>query len=246
MSPVLLPLPVTILPSDTAKCSDSNLILDGGNEPTYEYLWSNGNISSTVAIDSLGLLTVTITDDNGCVSIDSVLVTEQPEVSSAFNFFEAFNHVNFINQSQDAYYYFWDFGDGSPISTEANPEHDYPVLNQNMWYTATLVSANQCGSDTSTLQIFTFDIEEMDGEFPIQIYPNPNKGNFYLSGRLESKDDLNLHIYNSTGQEIYQKEISSTEGNLSEEIRLGKVAPGIYFLIVQQKENKWVWKMVVE
>ncbi|MCF8370979.1 MAG: choice-of-anchor L domain-containing protein [Bacteroidales bacterium] len=240
------PLPISILPTDTTKCPNQNLSLDGGNYPFYDYSWSNGYNNDYSIIDSVGLYTLTLTDTLGCITVDSVWVTNQLPVSSAFNFFEAFNHVNFINQSQNAYYYFWDFGDGSPISIEANPEHDYPVLNQNMWYTATLVSANQCGSDTSTLQIFTFDIEEMDGEFPIQIYPNPNKGNFYLSGRLESKDDLNLHIFNSTGQEIYRKEISSKEGKLSEEIGLGKVVPGIYFLMVQQKEMKWVWKMVVE
>ncbi|MCF8370985.1 MAG: choice-of-anchor L domain-containing protein [Bacteroidales bacterium] len=238
--------PYLILPTDTTKCPDQNLALDGGNYPFYDYYWSNGYNNDYTIIDSVGLYTLTLIDTFGCITVDSVWVTNQLPVSSAFQFFEAFNHVNFINQSQDAYYYFWDFGDGSPISTEANPEHDYPVLNQNMWYTATLVSANQCGSDTSMMQIFTFDIEEMDGESPLQIYPNPNKGNFFLSGSLDSKDNLQLSVFNSTGQEIYWKKISSTEGKLSQEIKLGKVAPGIYFLIVQQKENKWVWKMVVE
>ncbi|MCF8372134.1 MAG: PKD domain-containing protein [Bacteroidales bacterium] len=199
----LLPLPVGILPTDTAKCPDQSLALDGGNSTLYDYYWSNGYHNDYTIIDSVGLYTLTLTDMLGCVTIDSVWVTEQTDAISAFNFFEAFNHVNFINQSQDAYYYFWDFGDGSPISTKSNPEHDYPVLNQNMWYTATLISANQCGSDTSMMQIFTFDIDEMGGEAPIQIYPNPNQGNFFLSGSLVLKDDLNLHIFNSTGQEIY-------------------------------------------
>ncbi|MCF8370986.1 MAG: choice-of-anchor L domain-containing protein [Bacteroidales bacterium] len=246
LSPGFYPLPVTVLPDDTTKCPGLSLLLDGGNEPSYSYTWNNGFLTDTAIIDTLGLYLVTITDILGCQIVDAVWVSEEAPVNSSFQFFEAFNHVNFINQSQNAYYYLWDFGDGSPISNEANPEHDYPVLNQNMWYTATLVSANQCGSDTSTMQIFTFDIEEMDGESPIQIYPNPNKGNFFLSGNIESKDDLKVSIFNSTGQEVYRKEISSKEGKLSEEIELGKVAPGIYFLMVQQQENKWVWKMVVE
>ncbi|MCF8370983.1 MAG: T9SS type A sorting domain-containing protein [Bacteroidales bacterium] len=239
------PLPLGILPSDTTMCLNDTFEIDAGGT-SYAYLWNNGSANAILATDTAGLFIVDKSDAYGCSITDSVLITYQADVSSAFNFFEAFNHVQFINQSQNAYYYFWDFGDGSPISNESNPEHDYPVLNQNMWYTATLVSANQCGSDTSMMQIFTFDIEEMDGESPIQIYPNPNKGDFFLAGSLESKDELILHIYNSTGQEIYKKEISSTEGKLSEEIEMGQVASGIYFLMVQQKENKWVWKMVVE
>ncbi|MCF8370984.1 MAG: choice-of-anchor L domain-containing protein [Bacteroidales bacterium] len=242
----LLPLPVGILPSDTTKCPGQNLALDGGNYPFYDYYWSNGYNNDYTIIDSVGLYTLTLIDTFGCVTIDSVWVTNQLLVNSSFQFFETNNHVQFQNQSQNAYWFSWDFGDGSPISTEANPEHDYPVLNQNMWYTATLVSANQCGSDTSSMQIFTFDIEEMDGESLIQIFPNPNKGKFFLLGSLESKDDLSIQIFNSIGEPTFNKKISSLERSISEEIKMGKVAPGIYFLKIQQKEKSWVWKMVVE
>ena len=242
---LLRALPLGILPSDTTMCLNYTFEI-GAGATSYSYIWNNGSSNVVLITDTVGLFIVDKSDAYGCSITDSVSITYQPNVISAFQFFEAFNHVNFVNQSQDAYSFFWDFGDGSPISTEANPEHDYPVLNQNMWYTATLISANQCGSDTSTLQIFTFDIEEMSEESPISIFPNPNQGNFFLSGSLESKDDLQVHILNSTGQEIYRKEISSTKGKISEEIKLGKVAPGMYYLMVQQKELKWVWKMVVE
>ena len=242
---LLRALPLGILPSDTTMCLNYTFEI-GAGATSYSYIWNNGSSNVVLITDTAGLFVVDKSDAYGCSITDSVSITYQPDVISAFQFFEAFNHVNFINQSQDAYYYFWDFGDGSPISNEANPEHDYPVLNQNMWYTATLISANQCGSDTSSMQIFTFDIEEMEGESPISIFPNPNQGNFFLSGSLESKGDLKLSVFNSTGQEIYRTEISSSKGKISEEIGLGHVAPGLYYLRIQQKENKWVWKMVVK
>ncbi|MEA3445464.1 MAG: T9SS type A sorting domain-containing protein [Bacteroidota bacterium] len=246
LSPDFYPLPITVLPDDTTKCPGISLTLNGGNEQTYNYLWSNGFVTDTVAIDSLGLHTLLITDTIGCTIIDSVWVTDQEEAIANFNFFEAFNHVQFTNQSQNSYWYTWNFGDGSPLSYQTNPEHNYPVLNQNMWYTATLISTNQCGADTSFLQIFTFDIEEI-GENPnIQIYPNPNKGTFFLTGNLASKDDLRIQIFNSIGQVIYQKKISNFDGQLSEEIKMRQVVPGIYYLKVQQKEKNWVWKLVVE
>jgi PKD repeat protein len=43
--------------------------------------------------------------------------------------------------------YEWDFGDGSPISTEMNPTHDYAAVGT---YTVTLTATNDLGSDTAT------------------------------------------------------------------------------------------------
>ncbi|MEA3443181.1 MAG: T9SS type A sorting domain-containing protein [Bacteroidota bacterium] len=238
------PLPLGILPSDTTMCHNDTFEI-GAGASSYSYLWNSGSANAILTTDTAGLFIVDKSDTYGCSVTDSVLITYQAEVLSSFNFFETFNHVQFTNQSQNSYWYTWNFGDGSPLSYQTNPEHDYPVLNQNMWYTATLISTNQCGADTSFLQIFTFDIEEIGGNPNIQIYPNPNKGNFFLSGNLKSNGNLLLCIFNSTGQEIYQKKISSEKIKISEEIKLGQVAPGMYYLKIQQKENNWVWKVVV-
>jgi len=60
-----------------------NTLLDGGASASatggtmpYSYLWSNSATSSSITGLSAGTYTVTITDANGCVDLDSAIVTE--------------------------------------------------------------------------------------------------------------------------------------------------------------------------
>lgn len=42
--------------------------------PSYSYLWSNGETTSSISVSSSGMQYVTITDQNGCISTDSIMV----------------------------------------------------------------------------------------------------------------------------------------------------------------------------
>ncbi|MDZ4747716.1 MAG: peptidoglycan DD-metalloendopeptidase family protein [Saprospiraceae bacterium] len=70
--------PVTVYPLPTVDLGDPILFLDGadtllnagGNALTY--LWSNGETSSSIFVDSDGIYSVTVTDINGCTASDEV------------------------------------------------------------------------------------------------------------------------------------------------------------------------------
>ncbi|NDB35715.1 MAG: hypothetical protein EB023_10360, partial [Flavobacteriia bacterium] len=53
----------------------------GGTSP-YNYLWSNGAITSTVINLSPGAYSVTVTDNNGCQSISNVIITQPTILTS--------------------------------------------------------------------------------------------------------------------------------------------------------------------
>ena len=55
-----------------ASDGSATVIASGGAAP-YTYLWSNSMTSSTISGLSPGTYSVTVTDDAGCSSIDSVL-----------------------------------------------------------------------------------------------------------------------------------------------------------------------------
>ena len=238
--------PNSQLPADTSMCQGQSLSLFGANNTAYTYLWNTGESTDLITIDTIGLYEVTITDNIGCISIHSVFVDEQGLAISAFDFTEAFNHVQFTNLSQNANSYIWDFGDGTPVSNEINPVHDYPASSQNIWYTVTLTSINQCGEDSSNTQIITFDLEELDGNSQIGVFPNPNKGNFYIKGTVESSKEVIISIYNSSGQKVYTKEIVPKSGKILQEIQMNDVSAGLYYLVLQQANKKWVHKLMVE
>ena len=54
--------------------------VSGGVSP-YSYLWSNSQISSSIVYLEAGLYSVTVTDSNGCLAIDSVFVQSLVGVS---------------------------------------------------------------------------------------------------------------------------------------------------------------------
>jgi PKD repeat protein len=94
-----------------------------------------------------------ILDDNGIPSVAQfiqLLPLDQIEPPAA-NFTSSSPDVlggitQFTNASTGAgLIYTWDFGDGSPVSNQANPVHTYTAVGN---YTVTLTATNPAGSDT--------------------------------------------------------------------------------------------------
>lgn len=84
-------LPVDILPIDTAVdlgndttiCVDEILDLDAG--PGVLYVWSTGETTQTIQVDTAGTYWVEVTGPNGCTSFDDIIVTEYGVQNSLFN-----------------------------------------------------------------------------------------------------------------------------------------------------------------
>jgi len=68
-------LPLVDLGKDTTLCGEQELILDGGSDGSF-FDWSTGDISQTISIfnDGEQEIWVIVTDDNGCVSGDTIKV----------------------------------------------------------------------------------------------------------------------------------------------------------------------------
>jgi len=75
------PFTVDVIPDGGIICPGSVLNLSalpsGGFTP-YNYLWSNGNTTQSITIANAGTYSVTVTDNTGCESGDTVLVTSHP------------------------------------------------------------------------------------------------------------------------------------------------------------------------
>ncbi len=67
------PLPVNLGP-DTVICDGSQLVLDAGF-PGNTYLWHNGATTQSIIVNTTALAWVQVTDTNGCMYSDSILVT---------------------------------------------------------------------------------------------------------------------------------------------------------------------------
>lgn len=82
-------------------------------------------------------------------------------------------------------------------------------------------------------------IDENDNEISLTVYPNASSGVFYFD--KSKQENLQLEIYNSLGQLILQKNLSS----LSNRIDLGDQPQGIYFYHASNPQKRVSGKMVV-
>ena len=64
------PLPVVHLNKDSIICTGDQKILDAGNGFA-SYLWNTGNSSPSIIVNSIGMYSVTVTDNNGCKGNDT-------------------------------------------------------------------------------------------------------------------------------------------------------------------------------
>lgn len=129
------------------------------------YLWDFGDgTTSTLAnpqhtYDSTGSYTIHLYATNSC-GTDTFTVTKNicDYLDALFSSSDSYLSVDFINQSQGANSYLWDFGDGT-LSTSLNPQHIY---NSAGAYTVKLFATNLCGTDS-----FTYSIQVCDTLQPL-------------------------------------------------------------------------------
>jgi PKD repeat protein len=100
---------------------------------------------------------------------------DEETVVAAFNVadgeLETGEIISFINESANANYYQWDFGDGG-LSFDENPSHEYTVAGT---YDVKLVAIGSAGSDSATVSIevaasYAITIFEGEGIEGVDIY----------------------------------------------------------------------------
>jgi len=100
---------------------------------------SQGSYDVTLAVENpVGVSELTVP---GMISVDDVPIVD-------FSYEIDILEVNFFNNSQNAFSYFWEFGDGN-FSVLDNPSHTYALEGE---YTVVLTAYNNCGES----QLFEF------------------------------------------------------------------------------------------
>ena len=93
-------------------------------------------------------------------------------------------------------------------------------------------SPDSAKSNCITVQI-NVGVDDVGKGSALQLYPNPNTGEFTLKGSISKTDGAKLEIRNITGQVVYQQELHVKNGQFSEHIKLGELPSGVYVLIVK-------------
>jgi PKD repeat protein len=130
----------------------------------------------------------------------------------------------------------WDFGDGN-TSIEQNPSHTY---NNTGLYTVSLKICNGTVCDTvvktGLVHVLPNGIIELSQKINAKVYPNPNNGLFTLEVNSAEQDQLDLQIFNSLGELVYQEQMN-VSGTLHKQINLNYLSNGVYFIRLQSSNQ---------
>ncbi len=160
----------------------------------------------------------------------------------------------------------WDWGDGS-TSNLLYTSHTYAQAGS---YNICLSVTVTCGSTASTCASYavfrTLETNSNQGvvhvnvmkpslstgiaatgpdEAGYSLYPNPNRGEFYLNLAGLTQDKIQISIYNLMGELVFADEALADGGNLLKEIHLADAPAGIYLVQIRHGNSRSVQKMVV-
>jgi gliding motility-associated-like protein len=151
-------------------------------------------------------VTLVVTSPSGCsttaTTTASVTVNPSPHAEFTADPWLATTvapFIHFTNQSANASYYSWDFGDGN-ASLQVNPQHTYAAKGI---YTVTLYTGNQYGcTDTVSHTV------EIDPEFtyyiPNAFTPNDDGKNDVFNGKGQEIIEFDMMIFDRWGELIYR------------------------------------------
>jgi len=149
---------------------------------------------------------------------------QKPEAGFEIN--QLANTIFCTDLSQNAEYYFWDFGDGS-TDTVQNPEHTYTSSGT---YIISQEVGDNCYSDvvTDTVVVdITTSISEIDQGSGIEVTPAASKGVFKVVSKHLELDGI--AVFGVDGRQVFIEEL---EGTMEYELNLSKQPPGLFILVI--------------
>lgn len=84
-----------------------------------------------------------------------------------------------------------------------------------------------------------------DDNTSVSLFPNPSNGQFTLALNGYENNNVELNIYNSTGQVVYASSINVTSADYTEMINLGTIAPGMYQVSLTGNSNTTNYSIVI-
>ncbi len=221
---VILALPAIDLTDSLSVCKGFTVEVDGPDNMT-TYSWSNDLSTQNVNL-SAGNYMLTITDANGCVNSDGIVITESGPTadftSNPTTGSQTGVAISFTDASSGApTNWNWNFGDNSNVNTQ-NTSHAYSSQGK---LTVTLIVKDAAGCADTTSRDYTISNSVA---VPNSFTPNGDgKNDFFVIQGLEAFPDSKIVIFNRWGSEIY-----NSNGYVND-WQAGNHPDGVYFYILE-------------
>lgn len=191
-------LPVVDM-EDTVLCEGASFIFNAG-APYAGYLWHDGSTGQLFQIDSVGTVSVTVTDFNGCegtasASITAVVPNPTPTVVSS----EGLAPVT-LDAGSGYSAYLW--------NTNATTQTIQASIAGT--YTCTVTDQYGCkGSDEGKTKIWPAGVEDIVQANGFATYPNPAKETFTIEFAQNVQVPAFIEVYDLRGARVHTHALSS-------------------------------------
>ena len=200
-------IPLVNLGTDKSICSNAPTTLDAGNAGA-TYLWSTGDTTQTILAANVGTYSVTVTNANGCIATDEIMITYKATPSASITT-SAINllNVQFNSVVAPGQTYNWNFGDPnsvSNVSSLANPVHTFSAAGQYfVTLTVTNVATSCTATNTDTITVQAVGINNINAKhYQLQAAPNPFSGSTKLAFNLPIAAQVSMEVFDLLGRNI--------------------------------------------
>lgn len=219
--------PVVNLGPDRSGCDQLTLFSGVGSA---DYLWNTGATTQSITVNQSGTYAVTVTDVDGCSDTDSVDVVLDftPTAAATYGFGLTSYDVIFSNTTTPANAtYTWNFGDGSPISTDPNPIHKYGFPGV---FRVQMIATNSCGSDTAILLVGGVSNDPSILDQQLTVRPNPTTDWITVEIADLHAEELTVELTDLRGKQLFYDVKQDMHGAYTQRLDLRQFAEGVYVL----------------
>ena len=223
-------------------CSTPIVTLNGSGGGSYA--WSGPSGYSSVLVQpnvvNAGTYTLIVTV-TGCASAPSTVTVTSNTVAPAVPTISQLGNVLTSSSPSNNQW----FLNGSIMPGETNQNL---TVTQNGNYTVQVTDpTNSCISNSTVFVFGSIGIENTSSpSMSLNIFPNPNKGQFEVTLYIPNKTNVKLEISNVLGQIIYREEMNNLIGQISKLINLNSSGSGQYFITLTNSNGRIIKKIIVQ
>ncbi len=240
------PPPAVDLGANLNLCTEGEVTFDAGVGYT-SYLWPDGSTNQTYTVDKVGEYIVKVQDAKSCFNTDTVSVSLLgPPVPTFDHLIELSLEgikIHFTNTTTNGDSYTWAFGDGAS-SDENEPTHIYSDFSfyETSVYEVCVTATNACEEATFCESIFVSPTEFIiEAGNEINVYPNPAYKVVNIEINKSKFETKQVGLINMQGKLMWSTNMQ--EANY--EINMSQFTPGVYFVMLKQKD-KFFFKRIIK
>ncbi len=197
-----------------------------------------------VVYSTAGSKTVSLTIDQGITQTKTDYITVQPDAVAGFTWTQQNRTITFINTSENADAYSWNFGDGN-TTNEENPVHTFE---EDGTYNVSLIAIPVLCDDDMYIEeivINTVGISDPETEDAISVFPNPGDGIFNIN-IAEDWENCTISLFDASGQIMLKQNYSGAQKGSSLTFGNHQIKSGIYILNIRHEKGQQIQKVLVK